>query len=475
MTHPPTAPPASPPGGQGAAARAPWPATAAPPAAPPTPEPPRRSAFAEGAAQVRAAARTEPGRLRIIGAAVAGLLLLFGALTFFEITDRADAARTVEERSQPLSADAAEIYRSLADANTTAAAGFLAGADEDPAVRERYERDIDNAARLLASAAAHSSDSASARRYIETLTEELPFYAGLVETARANNRQGLPLGGAYLRYADQRMQDTLLTAAEELYELETRRFEGDLADARDWPWLALGSGALALAALAWAQRRHYLRTNRVFNPGLVAATTAAAVLLIWLAGAHVVARGALSDADENAAQSLSALNGAWTEALKARGDESMTLVTRGAGSEFEDSYTTHMDALAAERGGLLPRAGELAEDAEGRAPVDAAVAATEEWQERHSVARELETAGAYDEAVEAVIGVERPEESTGESFDRVDASLADAVEHEQREFTRAAADGHGALGGLTAGAVLLALLAALGTVLGIARRLSEYR
>ncbi|MDT0446741.1 hypothetical protein [Streptomyces johnsoniae] len=458
MTHPPSAPPVAPP----------QPAVPAPPPA----EPPRRTAFAEAVTRLRAAARTEPGRLRTIGAVVAGLLLLFGALTFYEITDRADAASTVRDSSQRLSEDASEIYRSLADANTTAAVGFLAGADEDAEVRERYERQIDHAAGLLASAAARSSQSAEAAEYIRILGLHLPEYTGLVETARTNNRQGHPLGGAYLRHADQQMHETLLRAAEDLYALETERFRSDLANARDWPWLALAAGAVALAVLGWAQRRHFLRTNRVFNRGLLAATAAAVVLLAWLAGSHTLARGALHEADRDAAQSLGVLNEAWVEALRARGDESMTLVMRGAGSEFEDSYAEHMGRLAGGEGGALDEAHGLAEDVEGRSPVEAAAGASAEWAERHEAARASEQAGEYEEAVDLVIG---SEDSTGQSFDRVDASLREAVEHEQAEFTAAADDGHGAFGGLPAGAVLLALLGALGAVLGIGRRLSEYR
>ncbi|MDT0342798.1 hypothetical protein [Streptomyces litchfieldiae] len=465
MTHPPTAPPAPPPA---------HPPAPVPPPVPPgaADEPPRRTALAEALAQLRAGARTEPGRLRIIGAVIAGLLLLFGALTFYQISGRAHAADTVRGSSQPLSADAAEIYRSLADANTTAAVGFLAGADEDPNVRRRYEEDIDNAARLVASAAAHSGESGAAARYIEILSEQLPFYTGLVETARTNNRQGLPLGGAYLRYADQQMQTTLLTAAEDLYELETERFQRDLAEAREWPWLALAAGAAALAVLGWAQRRHFLRTNRVFNRGLLAATTAAAALLVWLAGAHVLARDALHDADRGAAQSLSVLNDAWIEALRARGDESMTLVLRGTGNEFQDSYEQHMAALTGEENTALDNARDLSDDTEGRTPVEEAAEASAEWWDRHAEARELELAGEYNAAVRRVIGQDG---STGESFDRVDASLRAAVKHEQGQFTRAADDGHGVLGGLPAGAVLLGLLGGLGAVLGIGRRLSEYR
>lgn len=93
-----------------------------------TPPPTRRTAFAEGVDTVRAAATTEPGRLRIIGALLALLVLAFGAVTAWQTTDREAAADDVLHKSQPLSSAAADIYRSLADANTAASNGFLAGA-----------------------------------------------------------------------------------------------------------------------------------------------------------------------------------------------------------------------------------------------------------------------------------------------------------------------------------------------------------
>ncbi|TDC19400.1 hypothetical protein E1265_24035 [Streptomyces sp. 8K308] len=426
---------------------------------------------------MRATARTEPGRLRIIGVVLAGLLLLFGAVTFWQVTDRYRAADTVLESSQPLSAGAAEIYRLLADANTAAATGFLAGADEDPAVRQRYEEDIANAAGRLADAAADSSGSDEAQEYITLLNERLPVYTGLVETARANNRQGLPLGGAYLRYADEQMQQTLLVAAADLYDLETHRFQHDIAEARAWPWLSLGAGGAALVALAWAQRRHYLRTNRLLSPGLIAASAAATVLLLWLAGAHALARDALNEADRGAARSLSSLNGAWTEALRARGDENITLVARGADDASEESFQARLQTLRGsdpERpGGLLAEAAELAAgDPAGEAPVQRAIEATREWSERHAAARELELAGDYDGAVVQVIGGRG---STGEMFDRVNDSLADAVAHEQEQFEAAGDRGRSRLDGLAAGSVVLVILGATGTALGIGRRLSEYR
>ncbi|MFE0316203.1 hypothetical protein ACFW05_08620, partial [Streptomyces albogriseolus] len=65
--------------------------------------------------------------------------------------------------------------------------------------------------------------------------------------------------------------------------------------------------------------------------------------------------------------------------------------------------------------------------------------------------------------------------ATGVCFDAVDKNLATALEHEEAEFATAAGDGLDALTGLPAGAAVLAVLGAAGAVLGIGRRLSEYR
>ncbi len=131
MTHPPSG------GSQTSRAPDPKPVPAAAPvpasagAPVPTAVPARpRAAWAVQAERLRAAATTEPGRLRIIGAVLALLVVAFGAVTTLEISQRAAAADDVVGRSQPLSADAADVYRYLADADTTAASGFLAGAQE---------------------------------------------------------------------------------------------------------------------------------------------------------------------------------------------------------------------------------------------------------------------------------------------------------------------------------------------------------
>ncbi|MGR8010520.1 hypothetical protein [Streptomyces hypolithicus] len=435
----------------------------------------RRTAWSEGVDRLRAGATTEPGRLRIIGALVAVLVVAFGAATAWEVADRAAAADDVVTRSQPLSADAASIYRSLADADSAAASGFLAGAEEPQGVRERYEKDISTASALLVKAAAGTDRASASGRHIATLNEQLPQYTGLIERARANNRLGLPLGGAYLRYANERMTAKLLPAAKDLYDAETRRLEGDYDDARAWPFIGLGLGFVALAGLFWAQRRNYRRTNRVFNHGLLAASVASAVVLLWLGAGHAIARSELKDAMAHGQASLEVLNDARISSLNARANENLTLVARGAvlaedGKRdlYESQYADGMKTL----GQRLGDADRLADDLQGSGPVARATARVKEWRERHAAARVTDDGGDYEGAVEQIIGDRK---STGDSFNGVDVSLEKALAHEQAEFTEAAESGRGALTGLPLGAAALAVLGAAGAVLGIGRRLSEYR
>lgn len=437
--------------------------------------PGRRSAWAEGVERLREAATTEPGRLRIIGAALAALVLLFGVVTVWEISDRSGAADDVVGRSQPLSADAASIYRSLADADTASSSGFLAGGQEPREVRERYEKDIANASRLLVNAAANTGGDEESRKEITLLGEQLPRYTGLIEQARSTNRQGLPLGGAYLRYANEQMSTQLLPAAQRLYQAETARLYQDYDDARAFPVGSIATGLLAIGFLVWAQRRNYRRTHRVFNHGLLAATAASTVVLLWLAVGHTVARTELSTARSGGQESLKVLNDARISSLQARANENLTLIARGAvlaDDKKSDKYDVDFAKDMKDLDAGLAQAARLADDESGRTPVAHAVDGVKQWKQRHAAARETDNKGDYDLALPQVIG---GKDSSGASFDTVDASLEQAIAHEQRQFTSAARSGLGALGGLVTGGAALAVLGAAAALLGIGRRLSEYR
>jgi len=437
----------------------------------------RRTAWAENSERLRRAATTEPGRLRIIGALLALLVVAFGAVTAWQMTDRSNAADDVLHKSQQLTSDAADIYRALAEANTAASSAFLSGGQETPEARKRYEENIALAAEKLVTAAGSAEKDSPSARALTTLNTALPVYKGLVERARTYNRMGFPVGGAYLRYANQKMQDEMLVAAQNLYTQENRRLDADYAAAKPYPWAAMALGVLALAALAAAQVREYRRTNRVLSHGLVAAAGATAVVILWLVAGHSVARAELTKSYDHGVRSLAALHDARIAALKARGNENLTLISRGAdstkvGDQIKDTYDVKygddMKTLVAQ----LDKAGGYADDARGEAPVRAAQQSVTEWKSRHTDARSADENGNYADALKLVVG---PTGTTGQSFDAVDDSLGSALHHEQAEFKQAATDGRNAFTGLPLGAGVLAVLGAAGAVLGIGRRLSEFR
>lgn len=326
-------------------------------------------------------------------------------------------------------------------------------------------------------AAANSEPKSPAATTIAKLNRLLPEYKGLVERARTYNRQGFPVGGAYLRYANEKMQKEMLPAAEDLYTKENQRLGADYGDAQPYPWAAIALGVVLLAALAWAQHRTYRRTNRVLNHGMVAATAASAVVLLWLVVGHSVARSNLTESHEHGVRSLNALNEARIASLKARGNENLTLVSRGAettkvGDKTYDSYDLafgkNMDGL----GRALAEAARLADDKAGEQPVDTANGDMTEWKKRHTSARTQDENGNYQQALNLVIGGDG---ATVECFDGVDAALATALKHEKAEFEQAAGDGLDAMRYLPQGAGVLAALGAAGALIGIGRRLSEYR
>ncbi|WUH93472.1 hypothetical protein OG900_27405 [Streptomyces sp. NBC_00433] len=483
MTHTPTGS-AGPDVRIGAGVPAPRGTVPAPP--PGAPGPGRRRAWAESAARLRAAATTEPGRLRIIGAALAVLVVAFGATTALQVTDRSTAADNVVKHSAPLSATAAEIYRSLADADATVTGGFLVGGEQPKDVSDRYEKDITHASKLITEAAANSEGSPQARAQISALNWQLPKYVELVTAAQTNNRQGLPVGGAYLRYANSqmRMPGGLLASADRLYQIENDRLGRDYVHAKALPYVSWGLGVVALGALLWAQRRHYRRTNRVFNQGMLAASAASAVVLLWLVAGHTVARAELENSAAHGARSMQVLNNARISVLQARGDENLTLVARGSGDDYETNFTTGMSLLAGKDpkgvGGELAEALQLADDSAGSDPVNAAITGVQTWRARHTAERKSDKDGDYTTAVAKVIGGKDSsgktvDQTTGSCFDAVDANLQKAVAHEQDEFKAAADSGRGALTLLPYGAAALAVIAAAGALLGIGRRLSEYR
>ena len=413
--------------------------------------------------------KSTPGRLSLIALVLVAVTLLTGALTGWGVQTRSAALEELANRSEPLSFAAQEVYRSMADADATASAAFLSGGVESPQLRARYEADIAKAAAALSTATGDISRSPEVGAALSTLSGRLPVYTGLVETARTHNRQGNPVGAAYLREASSLMRAQLLPAAQDLYRAETANVVRDQDSAGGGPWTELLLGLVALGSLGLAQRYVTRRTNRVFNIGLLVATALVAVSLLWVTVASVVVASTVHDSRENGSTQVDVLARARIATLTARGDETLTLVARGSGAAYEKRY----GELVRDLGDLLTRAEALSTGPEVRAAVTSATKNFQAWQEAHQRIRQADDSGDYTTALTATLGTDQG--GAAVAFDNLDRDLVTAITRARTAFSGSVATARGALTGTVAVVALLALGAAAASVMGVWQRLKEYR
>jgi hypothetical protein len=426
------------------------------------------------ARQITRSAATTPGRLSVIAVGLIILTVLTGLFGALALQQKQTTIDNLIDHREPLAAAAQQLYRSLSDADATAASAFLSGGAEPADLRTRYEVDIAQAGAALAKASSDVGGDAEAAAQVQALNQQLPVYAALVETARTNNRQGFPAGAAYLREASGLMGEKLLPAAERLYAIDTNRLGDEQAAARSFPWITVGLTVILLAALISAQLYLTRKTNRVINVGLFAATVAVVLALAWGAVALLFASGDVADGQRNGSQQVEALVQARIITLKLRADETLTLVARGDGPGYEEDFKKLSPKISGTSdANFLVQAKNLASTQQLGDEVKAAQDNTNAWLEAHKRIRQLDDSGRYDEAVKAAIG---PEPDSGATaFGKLDSNMLNALTLGRQEFLTQTVHAQRALTGLVPGIVVLALLAAAGIAMGITQRLREYR
>jgi hypothetical protein len=420
---------------------------------------------------------TTPGRLRLLLLALVLLSLAWGALAAFTVNQYSSAASGVVSVREPLSLDAQQIYRHLSDADNTAATAFLAGGLEPPAARQRYLTDIQAAGTEIENATAQGGATlGGASKDLATLSEDLPIYAGEIETARADNRQGFPLGAAYLREASGLMRSTLLPAADGMYTTENASLNRTSAQATGLPWVivtfAAGLGIVIVLSLAsrWLGRR----THRVLNSGLLLAGAAAVIALAWLAVAYTGARGDLLAAQSRGSAPVETLARADIAALQAHADESITLIDNGSDNgTYQAAYLRQQRALGPGPGTLLTLAEAAAGGSQAAVGATAAAGDAQSWYAADARLRALDDNANHAAAVRSALG-SGPNDA-GTAFAKLSADFATGIAAGQTAFAASASAGADAFTGLEPGVIAAALLMAAGCAWGLSRRLAEYR
>ncbi len=419
---------------------------------------------------------TTPGRLRLLLGVLVLLSLAWGALAAFTVHQYASAASAVVGVREPLSLNARQIYRNLSDANDTAATAFLSGGLEPATARQRYLADIRAAATEIEAATAQGGAALGAvSADLATLAAQLPVYTGEVETARADNRLGLPLGAAYLREASDLMRATLLPAASRMYTTENASLHARSAQATGLPLVAvtLGAGLRAGYVLYRSSRWLSRVTRRVFNRGLLIAAAAVAISLLWLAGAYTIGRGDLLTAQSRGSAPMEALAQADIAALQAHSYESLTLIDSSGDDSYQRDYLRQQRALGPGPGTLLTAAQAAAAGSAGSGTVATAIGYARAWYKAHAAVRALDDSGNHPAAVRSVLG-SGPGDA-GAQFGALSAELAAGITADQAAFDSSARAGRAAFTALEPGVIAAALVMAVGCAWGLNRRLAEYR
>lgn len=420
---------------------------------------------------------TTPGRLRLLITVLVLLSLAWGALAAFTVNQYASAASSVVAVREPLSVDAQRIYRHLSEADNTAATAFLAGGLEPAQDRQRYLADIQAAGTEIENATAQGGATlGSAAKDLATLSTDLPIYAGEVETARADNRQGFPLGAAYLREASDLMRTTLLPAADDMYATENASLTATSAQATGLPFviITLAAGLGIVIVLFGVSRWLRMRTHRVLNSGLLLAAAAAVISLAWLTFAYTGARGDLLTAQSQGSAPVEALARADIAALQAHADESLTLIDNGSDNgAYQDAYLLQQKALGPGPGTLLTVAATAATGSDASRLATAALSDARSWYAAHAQLRSLDDNANHAAAVASALGLGATD--AGALFADLSADFAGGIAAGQATFAANASAGADAFSGLEPGVIAAALVMAFGCAWGLSRRLAEYR
>lgn len=422
--------------------------------------------------RLRAKAATTLGRLRLAMVAVLLVTLLAGVALAALTGVRRDAADAVATRDEPLMVQADRLYAWLSDADATAATAFLRGGVERADLRARYLGDLRKASVQLAALGRRVEGSVEPAAIV-AIGAELPVYSGLMETARANDLQGFPVGAAYVRQASELMRGRMLPAAGRLYASEAQRLANHqrTGTARLSVVGVLFACACVLAVLVRAQMFITQRMHRRFNVPLGAATLVLVGVAAWATIGMASANGALARAQRSGSDSVQILSAARILWLRAQADESLSLVARGGGDQYV-SDVAEVDGLLAPPSGLLGDAAGLAAHTESAAAVQALTMNWRDIRDHHVRVARLEEAGRFGDAVRLAVGVGS---RAAQLADRLSRRFGELVADAQRRFQGAAGHAPSALDGLATGIPLLLAICASLALLGLQTRVNEYR
>jgi hypothetical protein len=433
----------------------------------PAPEPSRRRA-----SRARHVLLRTPGKLWALGTALVLLSIAWGGLGALIATQHSAAADSVASGNERLTLESRHLYQSIADADATITAAYLASPTPGLPQLQRYEVDLSTAHGDLSVLQAAAGNSPAVGPALASLSNSLALYAEYIGEAKTEYAMGFPLtGGSFLSVASEQAHLALLPAANAVFTRENADLDAANGRATGLPTM-IGLLALAVAAGAffvWAQRWLTRRTNRMFSPGLVIASLALLGSALWVLVAFAGGRSDLDGGISHGSGPAQNLALASIGVQQIRGDSVLNVISRSGSTSFADDFT----AASKEVDGWLGAAGTAQDNAGDAALVAATQRDATAW---YGVNRQVYAAGHsanYAEERNLVIGTGTGTTATGYSL--LEADFSRAINADQAVFASAAASGASELDPLAGLLAASAAVMVLGCGWAISRRLAEYR
>jgi hypothetical protein len=380
--------------------------------------------------------------------------VLFGVLGAIGVGRRDSSLGAADAASQQLLA-VQDVQVRLVHADSIARENYLRGGIEDAAKRATYESELAAVSEGLVAVSNQVLDNEAGK--LAVVSSQLSRYAGLVEQARANNRQGFPVGAAYLRTANS-LSTTMVTGLRDV-QTSLRHQVNDSLDRADkaGAWMHLTGWPLLILLLVgggWVA----FRFRRLLNVPL--AVAAGATFLLLVIGGSLQG-GAMSDAEAATGSSLQAADlvaQARSAAFEARAQESSTLIARGSGGDDSAwQASTATVAIALEQ--LCTVADECS-----------LIAVYGDYSDAHDAVRAADDSGDWDSARD--ISLDGAAASAFAAFDEQSGSTAASFAGAAAYAMSTAPDG---LAGLRVVVFLGGLLVGAFVLVGYGQRLREYR
>jgi hypothetical protein len=353
-----------------------------------------------------------------------------------------------------------DLRAALGAADAASVSAFLAGGVDQPDQRARYGDALTEASDSLrrASVNAEQGDAAVA---VGDLLRLLPTYAGLIETARANNRQQLPLGAAYLRSASTSLRTDIVARVDDLGDAGDSSFRSVVGSLTGGVGTAsLAVAVVVLALLAIAQRYLQSRTRRRLDRGLVAAAVVVVLGVGWAASSARASARSAADGVVNGYDRLSALSDIRADAYGQQSAATFALVDRGG---REGSNATAASAANNVEARL---------DALGAEPLRAAWAA---YRTQSDAATALDLGGNYAAARDRFTAPTSDASAPSGAFARFDAAVVEQVAEAERRLAAGLDDAAGPVGRARIIGLVIGLVVAAAAAWGLQIRINEYR